>query len=162
MSTRGFTVWVTGPDPAALHAVADELANRLAARGVPVELLDARAPGLARLVDPPGAAVLAASVLARHGVAAVIALPATGAVRDAARAELERMIEVDVPGDAKAGHEPPERAEVEIAAGAGAPGAARVLRTLEVLRLLPAGADRGYSEDEERAVIRRLKAFGYL
>jgi hypothetical protein len=36
-----------------------------------------------------------------------------------------------------------------------------VLSTLEVLRLLPRDETR-YSEEEEREVIKRLKAFGYL
>jgi len=41
-------------------------------------------------------------------------------------------------------------------------GVEQVLRTLEVLELLPRDEDRAYSDEEEREVIRRLKAFGYL
>jgi len=66
--------------------------------------------------------------------------------------------------EATTGYEPPERPEVEIAVPEPSPGAGveQVLRTLEVLDLLPRGEDRAYSEEEEREVIRRLKAFGYL
>ena len=163
MSTPGFTVWVTGPEPARLHAVADEVARRLAARAVPAEVLDARTPGLAALSDPARVAILVAALLARHGVAAVIAFPATRALRDAGRGTLTRMIEVDVPAEGRStGHEPPERPAVELTASEIPAGAERVLHALEILRLLPAAGERGYSEEEERAVIRRLKAFGYL
>ena len=162
MKAPGFAVWVTGPEPTRLHAIADEMARRLAERGLTVEVLDTRTPALATLADPAGVARLAASLLARHGVPTVIALPATRATRDAARDELARMIEVDVPADVPApGHEPPERAEVAVLLCEVAAGAARALHTLEVLRFLPA-ATGGYSAEEERAVIRRLKAFGYL
>ena len=67
MSTPGFTVWVTGPEPARLHVVADEVARRLAARAVPAEVLDARTPGLAAMSDPAHVAILVAALLARPG-----------------------------------------------------------------------------------------------
>ena len=169
MTGAGFTVWVTGPEATAVRALADALAARLAARHVPVEILDERTPG----IDALGGASLerrvafVARTLARHGVSTVVGLAAsTRAGRDAARAELERMIEVYVHEGADAGtvgYEPPERAEVEVllpepSAGVGVE---RTLRTLELLGFLPPG-DRVYSEEEEREVIRRLKAFGYL
>jgi hypothetical protein len=75
------------------------------------------------------------------------------------------MIEVYVcTGAAPAGFEPPDKPEAEIALPETSPGAGaeRVIRTLEVLELLPRGEDRAYSAEEEREVIRRLKAFGYL
>jgi len=67
-------------------------------------------------------------------------------------------------GAAPASFEPPDKPEVEIALPETSPGAGaeRVIRTLEVLELLPRGEDRAYSAEEEREVIRRLKAFGYL
>ena len=49
----------------------------------------------------------------------------------------------------------------EIAPGDADRGVDRVLSPLEVLRLLPRDETR-YSEEEEREVIKRLKAFGYL
>ena len=158
---RGLVVWITGPEPARLDALADEVAERLFARGLRVEVLGSRRAGLAALVDADAVGVCA-SLLARHGVSTVIALPATRAARDAAR-DVTRLIEVDVPGPtAVAGHEPPDRAEVEITVDDGTMAASRVLRTLEVLGHLSAAHDPGYSPDEERAVIHRLKAFGYL
>jgi hypothetical protein len=56
------------------------------------------------------------------------------------------------------------RAEVEVVFpdhGAGT-GADRALRALELLGLLEPVEGGAYSEDEEREVIKRLKAFGYL
>jgi hypothetical protein len=162
-----FTVWLTGPEQTGVEAVAEEVARRLATRAVPHEVLDSRTPGIDALAGSglARAAAFAAALLARHGVAAIVALPTPArAARDAVRAELGRMIEVYVrpgrpPGPA---YEAPERAEVEVAAGDTAGGADQVLRTLEVLELLPRSEERAYSEQEEREVIRRLKAFGYL
>ena len=162
MSMQGFTVWVTGPDARAVDDVVATLLGGLAGRQLAVETIDARTPGMAGLDAEATAAavVLAASLLARHGVVSVVALPGSRAVRDRARADLGRMIEVYVPGE-RPGYEPPERPEVEIAPTDTGPGVERALRTLEVLRLLPRDEER-YSEEEEREVIKRLKAFGYL
>jgi hypothetical protein len=162
MSEQGFTVWVTGPDPTAVGDVVDSLVGSLTARQLAVETIDAATPGVQGL-DADAAAravVLAASLLTRNGIVSVVALPGTRAGRDRARADLGRMIEVHVPGD-RPGYEPPDRPEVEIAPRETAAGTERTLRTLEVLRLLPRD-DAGYSEEEEREVIKRLKAFGYL
>jgi len=162
MSVLGFTVWVTGPDARAVDDVVAILVGGLIGRQLAVETIDARTPGMAGLDAEAAAAavVLAAGLLTRHGIVSVIALPGSRAVRDRARADLGRMIEVYVPGEGP-GYEPPERPEVEIAASDGVPGVERALRTLEVLRLLPRDEAR-YSEEEEREVIKRLKAFGYL
>ena len=162
MSEQGFTVWVTGPDARAVDDVVAILVGGLIGRQLAVETIDARTPGMAGLDAEAAAAavVLAAGLLTRHGIVSVIALPGSRAVRDRARADLGRMIEVYVPGEGP-GYEPPERPEVEIAASDGVPGVERALRTLEVLRLLPRDEAR-YSEEEEREVIKRLKAFGYL
>jgi hypothetical protein len=161
-----FSVWVTGPEQGGMQAVADEVARRLTAREVRHEVIDLRTPGIDRLgqdgFEHPAAFV--AAMLARHGVAAIVALPIpTRAARERVRGELGRMIEVYVRPDRApgSGYEPPERAEVEIAAG-DAHGADHVLRTLEVLELIPRCTDRAYTHQEEREVIRRLKAFGYL
>jgi adenylylsulfate kinase-like enzyme len=162
MSVQGFTVWVTGPDARAVDDVVASVVGGLAGRQLAVETVDARTPGL-RGLDAATAAtavVLAAGLLTRHGVVSVVALPGTRASRDQARAELGRMIEVYVPGEG-AGYEAPDRPEVEVTPKEAGAGVERVLRTLEVLQLLPRDEDR-YSEEEEREVIKRLKAFGYL
>ena len=170
MSAPAFSVWVTGPDPGAVETIAEELGRRLAARHVAVEVLDRRTPGIDALAGEgvERRVAFATGLLARHGVAVVVALPvATRAARERVRAELPRMIEVYVRPAHEAGgtaYEPPERPEVEITVPEPSPGAGveQALRTLEVLDLLPRGEDRAYSEEEEREVIRRLKAFGYL
>ena len=170
MSAPAFSIWVTGPDQGAAEAIAEELARRLAARRVAVEVLDRHTPGIDALAGEglERRAAFVAGLLACHGVAVVVALPvAARAARERVRAELGRMIEVYArPADEAAGtgYEPPERPEVEITVPEPSPGtgAEQALRTLEVLDLLPRGEDRAYSEEEEREVIRRLKAFGYL
>jgi hypothetical protein len=58
--------------------------------------------------------------------------------------------------------EAPLQAEAEVDGSAAAAGLPRVLRTLEVLGYLKPRDDRTYSPDEEREVIKRLKAFGYM
>ena len=169
MTGAGFTVWVTGPEESTVRALADAVAARLAARHVPVEFLDERTPGIDALAGAglERRVAFVARTLARHGVSTVVALAAsTRAGRNGARAELERVIEVYVhegAGGGGAGYEPPERAEVEVLVPEPSPGGGvqRTLRTLELLGFLTPG-DRVYSEEEEREVIRRLKAFGYL
>lgn len=156
--TMSFSIWVRGADRERVEATADAIAVRLAAREVRVEVLDSRTPR-AEVLAGAGAdrcALLVVETLARHGVATVVALPIA---THAARAAGARMVEVHVSGGDRPGYEPPERPEVEID---GPAGVERVIGTLEVLGLLARGAERSYTEDEEREVIRRLKAFGYL
>ena len=164
-----FTVWVTGPDGQAVQSVAAGVARRLEARQVRVERLGPETPGIDALgpcAEPQVA--FAAAALARHGIATVVALRTdTRAGRAQARAAIARLIEVYVrPAGAvdPGAYETPERPEVEAAFPEPQPGAAaeRTIRTLEVLDFLPRGSDRSYSDEEERQVIRRLKAFGYL
>src|SRR5687768_14990750 len=95
-----FTVWVTGPRTADVERMADAIARRLALRHVPLELLDARTPGVEALVGEgvEGRAACLAGALARHGIATVVALPTPSrAGRERARAALPRLIEVYVP-----------------------------------------------------------------
>jgi hypothetical protein len=169
VNDEAFTVWVTGAEPRVLHDVADDLAARLAARRVRVEVLDARTPGLETLAGDALEQRIAfvAGLLAQHGVAVIVALPGSRRGRDGARARLGRMIEVHVRAGVEAptsGYEAPERAEAEVEVVAGRPpaGVDHVLPTLEVLSLLSRAHDRSDSADEEREVIRRLKSFGYL
>jgi hypothetical protein len=165
--TEGFTVLVTGPSASDVEAVACQVDRDLRARGHAAELIDSRSPGIAEL-SVEGGATFAAGALARHGIVTVLALPARSrAARDRARETLGRLIEVHVnsEGAAAGGYEPPLRAEVEIVfpdpRGASA-GADRVLHTLELLGFLPRATAGAYSVEEEREVIKRLKAFGYL
>ena len=170
MTGAGFTVWVTGPEMGPVQAIAEQIAAGIAARAWPVEPLGASTPGIEVLAGEGGEQRVAfvAAALARHGVATVVSLPAAArAARERARTELGRMVEVYVrpaAGAAAPDYEPPDRPEVEITVPEAVPGAGaeQVLRTLEVLDMLPRREDRAYSEAEEREVIRRLKAFGYL
>ena len=161
-----FTVWVTGADTGAVRAIGADIARALTTRRIPAEVLDQAACGIdavdARVERLVG---FVAATLARHGVATVVALGADArAVRERARAAIPRMIEVWVRATAAPAYEAPERAEVEVAFPEPHPGAAtdRTLHTLEVLGFLPRRSAESYSDEEERQVIRRLKAFGYL
>ena len=160
---RGMVVWVTSPQAGAAQEVAVLVAEALAARELSVELLHAERPGLEAVGTPAGLAAVAA-LLAGHGVHSVVAeSSASRALRDDVRRRLGRMIEVHVQADAPhTSWEAPAQAEAEVNAAAGAESAARVLRTLELLGYLKARDDFAYSPDEEREVIKRLKAFGYL
>jgi hypothetical protein len=167
MSGDGFTVWVTGPDAAACATVADDVAARLRSRHVAVESLDERMPGAAALGDDARRMAVVAGALARHGIASVVSLAAPRrAEREAARTNLGRMIEVLVRPATGAwlDYEPPDRPEVEIILPEPVPGVGleHVLTTLEVLGHLGRAEDTAYSAEEEREVIKRLKAFGYL
>jgi len=159
-----FSVSITGGDEGDVRAIADAIAERLAARQVPVEVLDPSTPGLDALAGDGLERRLAfvCGLLARHGVATIVAVPiADRPARDGLRSALGRMIEVYVRplGASTPACEAPERPEVELDAGGSVEP---VLRTLEVLALLPRAGDRTYTEEEEREVIRRLKSFGYL
>lgn len=164
--TEGFTVLVSGPVSSDVESVALEIDGRLRARGAHTELIDSRTPG-AEFLRNEGAATFTAGALARHGVVTILALPAPSRVaRDRARDALGRLVEVYVrtEGGIGGGYEPPLRAEVEVVFpdhGAGA-GADRTLRALELLGLLEPQEGTAYSQEEEREVIKRLKAFGYL
>jgi adenylylsulfate kinase-like enzyme len=106
-----------------------------------------------------------ASLLVRRGVAAVVAVPCPcRAVREEIRVIAGRFIEVYVPGGAPSAFEPPDRPEVQVDYPDTEPDGAveRTLRTLELLHYIPPADDPSYSAEEERAVIKRLKSFGYL
>jgi len=76
VSAPAFSVWVTGPEQGAVEAIAEELARRLAARRMAVEVLDRRTPGIDALAGEglERRAAFVAGLLARHGVAAVVAV----------------------------------------------------------------------------------------
>lgn len=160
---RGVCVWVTSASTAAAQDVAVQLAESLAGREVAVELLHVERPGFESFTDPRALATVAA-LLAAHGVSSVISEAVSSrAARDAARRTIGTMIEVLVQsGAAATTWEAPPQAEAEVDASATGSGISRVLRTLEVLGHLQPREDGAYSEDEEREVIKRLKAFGYM
>ena len=165
MTTPGFTVWLTGPDPTALRAVADDIVARLAARHRAAEIFDAETPGIEVLAGErlEGRVAFLAEVLAHHVVATVVALgPPAGEARQACAQLIEVLVHAGEPRTSR--YAPPERPEVEIVLPEPVPGegAERTIRTLEVMKMLGRETGGVYSEDEEREIIRRLKAFGYL
>ncbi len=166
--TDGVAIWVSGPNDGEVARVAGAVAERLARRRVTTELIDMRTPGIEHFAGPEidRRAAVVARCLVRHGVAVVVAVPSpTCAARDEIRAAVGRLIEVyvGVPG-VRHDYEPPPRAEVQVDFPESELDAAceRTLRTLELLGYLPRADDPSYTAEEERAVIRRLKSFGYL
>jgi len=167
MTEPGVVVWVSGPADEAIARVAAAIAERLERRHLPTELLTARTPGIAPLAGDgmERRVAFVAATLVRHGIAAVVAVPCLSrAVRDEIRVLLGRFIEVYVPVGARSGFEPPDRPEVRVDfPETELDGAVeRTLRTLELLHYVPPADDPSYSAEEERAVIKRLKSFGYL
>ena len=165
MTTPGFTVWLTGPDPTALRPVADDIVARLAARHWVAENFYAETPGIEVLAGEQfeGRVTFLAEVLAHHGVATIVALgPPAGETRRTCAQLIEVLVHAGEPRTSR--YAPPERPEVEIVLPEPVPGAGaeRTIRTLEVMKMLGRETGGVYSEDEEREIIRRLKAFGYL
>ena len=161
---RGVTVWLTSASGAAAREMAALVAEALAERELPVELLHAERPGCAWIGDPRGFATVAA-LLGARGVWCVVAeADASRAMRENARSHVGALIEVLVVTDAPAGPawQAPPQAEAEVDAAHPGAGVSRVLRTLEVLGYLRPREDQAYSTEEEREVIKRLKAFGYM
>jgi hypothetical protein len=161
---RGVVVWVTSASATAAQEAAVAVAEALAARELRVELLHADRPGFESIATPAALATTA-GLLAGHGVHAVIAEAVSSRRdRETARRTLGAMIEVSVQSGATAAAswESAAQAEVEVDASAGPAGVSRVLTTLEVLGYIKPEADQAYSADEEREVIKRLKAFGYM
>jgi adenylylsulfate kinase-like enzyme len=164
ITERGVVVWVTAASTAAAHETAVLLAEALAARELRVELLHGERPGFESITEPAGLAAVA-GLLAGHGIHSVVAEAVSSrAARDAARRSLGSMIEVFVQSGAAASPtwEAPPQAEAEVDGSAAVASIPRVLRTLEVLGYLKPRDDLAYSPDEEREVIKRLKAFGYM
>ncbi|MFQ5840178.1 MAG: adenylyl-sulfate kinase [Candidatus Methylomirabilales bacterium] len=199
---EGFAIWLTGLPCAGKSTVAAIVAEQLRERGCPVELLDAEevrarlSPGLGfsredRETNIQRLAYLS-KLLTRHGVIAVVAaISPYRAMRDGARAELGRFVEVfvkapvevciarDVKGlyrKALAGeirqftgvsdpYEEPLHPEVVLETDKEPPleAARRLIARLEELELLTTGGVGSvYSAEEEEAIKRRLGALGYL
>jgi hypothetical protein len=160
----GVVVWVAGAHDETTARVAAALAERLARRHLPTQCLTLATPGIDVLDQDPRRVAFVASALIRHGVVVVVAVPSRSrALREELRATLGRFIEVSVGGD-RPGYEAPERPEVQIDFPDTELDAAveRTMRTLQLLGYVPPADDPSYSAEEERQVIRRLKAFGYL
>ena len=178
MYARGFTVWITGPSGAGKTALARAVEGALLERGCAAEVLDdgelraALAPDLGDEPRDQDALArrlsLVAGVLARNGVAALVAARSPWqATRDELRARAETpFVEVFCDaGDPQGGaHELPAEPEVAVDRRRDTPDAAcaRVLLTLERLDLIPKVPGGAYTAAEEEEVRRRLKDLGYV
>jgi hypothetical protein len=155
---RGMVVWVTSARADAAQEVAVLVAEALAARELPVELLHAERPGLEPLGTPPGLAAVAA-LLASHGVHSVVAeSSASRAMRDevlAAAREDDRSART---GRCARIVEAPAQAEAEVNAAAG-PEASPACCAPSSCSALKPRDDLDYSPDEEREGHQGLKAF---
>ena len=131
------------------------------------------------------------ALLNRNGVSSIVAaVSPSKEKRNSIRAQLPAFIEVFVncPLDvckerdgegfyarAKAGeienvagvdavYEPPDKPEIEVFTARESPeeGAARIIRTLEMLELVPSSPDSEYSEEDEQVIKQRLTDLGYI
>ena len=176
---QGFTVWLTGLPSAGKSTIANRLEHHLGAKGYPVELLDgdevrerlSKGLGFSKADRDENVRRISyvARLLTRHGsIAIVAAISPYRSVRDEARAEIGRFVEVhvdcpveqciqrDVKGlyrKALSGqvphftgisdpYEAPVKPELVVHTHKESPdqSAFRVLHTLQVLSYVPAGA----------------------
>ncbi len=159
--SNGYTVWLTGLPGAGMRSLAASLATRIQQRGRQVEIIDS---GRLR-ASPLGAGLgfsredrdlnvrrhaLAASLLTRHGVVAVVAAVSPHrATRDAIRAELGNFFEVHVATPAAVCIERDERGVWERALRGELPGFTGVESPYEEPQNPEATVDLGTQSLEE-------------
>lgn len=176
---RGFVLWFTGVTLHNMKEIARLIETRLLEVGANVELLDAESMKeklfnnfSGEQVDSDAAARFAAftaQLLSRNGVISIVACHAPAReIMDQARQEVDDFIEVYLKSQKESSFEgkfeAPHKAEVEINIDvAGIEEACnQVLKTLEVLDLVPSLTGGEYSENEEEEVKRRLQDLGYI
>lgn len=194
----GITLWFTGIPASGKSAIAREVRDRLAARGLPVELLDgpevrqslSRGLGFSHEDREENVRRIGyvAKLLSRNGVIAICAAVSPyRATREEIRQHVTNFVEVyvecpvgvaeqrDTDGlyaRARAGviedftgvsdpYEPPERPEVHIHSDreSVASAATKVVKTLELLQLIPQ-VDDGFPDADD--LRRRLRGLGYI
>jgi adenylyl-sulfate kinase len=196
--SSGITLWFTGIPASGKSAIAREVRDLLANRGLPVELLDgpevrqslSRGLGFTREDREENVRRIGyvAKLLSRNGVIAICAsVSPYRATREEIRQHVTNFVEIyvecpiqvaeqrDTEGlyaRARAGviedftgvsdpYEPPERPEVHIRSHeeSVASAATKVVKTLELLQLIPT-VDDGFPDAEE--LRRRLRGLGYI
>lgn len=196
--SSGITLWFTGIPASGKSAIAREVRDLLAARGLPVELLDgpevrqslSRGLGFTREDREENVRRIGyvAKLLSRNGVIAICAAVSPyRATRAEIRAHVTNFVEIyvecpvrvaeqrDTEGlyaQARAGviddftgvsdpYEPPEAPEVHIRSDEEsiASAAKKVVKTLELLQLIPT-IDDGFPDADE--LRRRLRGLGYI
>lgn len=196
--SSGITLWFTGIPASGKSAIAREVRDLLANRGLPVELLDgpevrqslSRGLGFTREDREENVRRIGyvAKLLSRNGVIAICAsVSPYRATREEIRQHVTNFVEIyvecpiqvaeqrDTEGlyaQARAGviedftgvsdpYEPPERPEVHIRSHeeSVASAAVKVVKTLELLQLIPT-VDDGFPDAEE--LRRRLRGLGYI
>ena len=196
--SSGITLWFTGIPASGKSAIAREVRDLLADRGLPVELLDgpevrqSLSRGLTFTREDREENVrrigYVAKLLSRNGVIAICAsVSPYRATREEIRQHVTNFVEIyvecpiqvaeqrDTEGlyaQARAGviedftgvsdpYEPPERPEVHIRSHeeSVASAATKVVKTLELLQLIPT-VDDGFPDADE--LRRRLRGLGYI
>lgn len=196
--SSGITLWFTGIPASGKSAIAREVRDLLADRGLPVELLDgpevrqslSRGLGFTREDREENVRRIGyvAKLLSRNGVIAICAsVSPYRATREEIRQHVTNFVEIyvecpiqvaeqrDTEGlyaQARAGviedftgvsdpYEPPERPEVHIRSHeeSVASAATKVVKTLELLQLIPT-VDDGFPDADE--LRRRLRGLGYI
>jgi adenylyl-sulfate kinase len=196
--SSGITLWFTGIPASGKSAIAREVRDLLANRGLPVELLDgpevrqslSRGLGFTREDREENVRRIGyvAKLLSRNGVIAICAsVSPYRATREEIRQHVTNFVEIyiecpiqvaeqrDTDGlyaRARAGviedftgvsdpYEPPERPEVHIRSHeeSVSSAATKVVKTLELLQLIPT-VDDGFPDADE--LRRRLRGLGYI
>ena len=174
---KGFTLWFTGPNRSDRTYLARMIEENLLERGIKVELIEEEGSGrelFQGLGDTPderetaaNRAAAVSTMLTRNDVISIVSVDSPArAAREEIRERLDRFYEVYVKSGA--GDEPFEEPEKpEVVADLEGDGedacAGAVVRTLELLKLIPADETIGeYSGDEEEKITKRLKDLGYI
>jgi adenylylsulfate kinase-like enzyme len=174
---KGFTLWFTGPDRSDRNYLARMVEESLLERGIKVELLAEESAGMTLFggldeskegrETAAERAAYVSELLARNDVIAIASVDCPrNEIRDAAREALgKKFCEVYAKGAAAEGFEEPAKPEVLVSMEDDGEDAcvSTIIRTLEVLKLIPADEASGvYSDDEEEKITKRLKDLGYI
>jgi hypothetical protein len=166
----GYVVWLTG-DRGRMDALAEALREGLAGTAPAVDVLTAEAVEDKLCSDEPRGADFRdmvvrrlgwlCRVLARNGGAAVaVAASPRRGIREEIRLAGSEVVEVLVHGVMPRGYEPPARPDVEATPSEAPALVVRKVRGVLAGRGIVPGPAHVYTEEEEAALLRRLKRFG--
>ncbi len=198
---RGLTIWLTGLPSAGKSTIAQELAKRLEVQGYPVEVLDgdeirlrlSKGLGFSKADRDEHIRRIAyvARLLTQAGAFAIVAaISPYRSLRDEARAEVQRFMEVYVTcpleecikRDVKGLYEKALRGEIRNFTGVSDPyepplrpevtvethrerleeSVAKILRALPAFGYAPLDGVSQFSPEEEAQILLKLKDLGYV
>ncbi len=173
---QGFTLWLTGLPGSGKTEIAIRVEESLLERGLDAERLDEGEireqflPGLGSEKEASEGLVRllghVCNLLTRNGAIAVASsVSPDQATRNEVRSQIGTFVEVYVKSSAvDASYEEPIQPEILIDGGSEDVEASTrtVLKTLEILGLIPKGAGSDYDEAEEEKITKRLKDLGYI